>query len=61
MMPTATGEQIGRWASRNRDCTGGVDVESTEHARYLLGAHAGHGGSCLPYQDALRAVSVVCG
>ncbi|MGQ4598344.1 hypothetical protein [Nocardia sp. R6R-6] len=61
MIVQATREQIGRWELRSRDCKQAVCVEGQEHARYLLSAHAGHGGECQPYQDALSAVSAALG
>lgn len=57
VLATTTAD-INRWAVQTRGCNS-VGVENFAHARYLLAAHAGHGGECQPYQDALRAVSAV--
>ena len=60
MNAIATAETLSRWAIRAADCTITSDVEGIEHSRYLLSAHAGHGG-CAQYLTAMAYESVVMG
>jgi hypothetical protein len=41
------------WRERHRFCTDTPMFDSFDEARYILGEHAGHGGSCLQYVAAL--------
>ncbi|WP_345498723.1 hypothetical protein [Nocardia callitridis] len=47
-----------RWAINAADCYSRPNVESLEHARYLMSAPAGHGG-CPQYLGALAYGSAV--
>ena len=58
MNAIATPEAQTRWAIRAADCTVTPDVEGIEHSRYLLSAHAGHGG-CAQFLAAMAYESVV--
>ncbi len=60
MNAIAAPEVLSRWAIRAADCTITPDVEGIEHSRYLLSAHAGHGG-CAQYLGAMGYESVVMG
>lgn len=59
MNAVATAEVRARWAIAAAHCGTTPAVEGMEHARYLLSAHAGHGG-CEQYMTALAYGSVVC-
>lgn len=59
MNAIVTADVLARWQTRSLDCAASPAVEGMEHARYLLSAHAGHGG-CEQYMTALAYGSVVC-
>ncbi|WP_228002448.1 hypothetical protein [Nocardia australiensis] len=52
MSAVITRDVLTRWVIRGAHCTTAPEVESAEHARYLLSAHAGHGG-CTQFLGAL--------
>jgi hypothetical protein len=41
------------WRERHRYCADTAVFDSFDEARYVLGEHAGHGGTCLQYVAAL--------
>ncbi|WP_040774795.1 hypothetical protein [Nocardia pneumoniae] len=41
------------WATRYRDCAAEPTDLDLERARFILGEHAAHGGTCLPYLAAM--------
>jgi hypothetical protein len=50
------------WRQRHRFCADSPEeIVDLDEARFVLGDHAGHGGSCLQFQAALKRTSVVCG
>ncbi|GAA5047630.1 hypothetical protein [Nocardia callitridis] len=52
MNAVAAPNVLTRWAIQAAHCTARPQIESMEHARYVMSAHAGHGG-CPQYLGAL--------